>query len=100
MAAYLIVDVDARDPERYDVYKREVPRLIARHGGEYLVRGGFFEIIEGTWEPTRLVVLRFPSRAAIHAFFADPEYQPLRALRQEVATSNIVAVEGGEQDGL
>lgn len=97
MPAYLIVDIQVLDPAAYEEYKREVPRLVAKHGGEYLVRGGPHEVIEGTWTPNRLVLFRFPSRGAIRDFVEDPEYQSLRALRHRVASSNMVAVEGVEQ---
>lgn len=94
MSAYLIVDVDTSDPVQYEAYKREVPALIARHGGEYLVRGGEHQVLEGDWQPTRLVLFRFPDRAAVHAFNADPDYQPLKALRQRIASSCLVVVDG------
>ncbi len=94
MSAYLICDVDIRDKERYETYKRDVPAIVARHGGEYLVRGGAYEVIEGNWNPVRIVLFKFPNRAAIHAFFADPDYKPLAALRHEIAQSSLVAVDG------
>ena len=94
MTAYLIVDVVIRDSQRYEDYKQKVPALIARHGGEYLVRGGAHEVLEGTWQPSRLVLFRFPSRDAIKAFLADPEYQPLAAVRHSIADSSLVAVDG------
>ena len=94
MPAYLIVDVDLRDSAAYEAYKRDVPALIARHGGEYLVRGGEHEVLEGDWRPHRLVLFRFPDRAAIRAFIADPDYAPLKALRQRIASTDAVAVDG------
>lgn len=94
MPAYMIADINMKDPAAYERYKTEVPALIRRHGGEYLVRGGAHEVLEGDWRPTRLVIFRFPDRAAIHAFMNDPDYQPLKALRQECADSDIVAVDG------
>ena len=94
MSAYLIFDGKVHDAARYEDYKRQVPALIARHGGEYLVRGGGFEVIEGSWNPTRIVLLKFPDRAAIRAFFADPDYQPLLKLRHAIADSHAVAVDG------
>jgi hypothetical protein len=54
MTAYMIMDIDVLDPLRYEAYKRDVPRLVEKHGGEYLVRGGEFEVIEGDWNPVRL----------------------------------------------
>ena len=94
MPAYLIVDVDLRDSTAYEAYKCRVPALIARHGGEYLVRGGEHEVLEGEWRPHRLVLFRFPDRAAIRAFMADPDYAPLKALRQRIASTDAVAVDG------
>ena len=72
----------------------KVPALIARHGGEYLVRGGAHQVLEGSWQPTRLVLFRFPDRAAIRAFLDDPDYAPLKALRQRSASADLVAVDG------
>jgi uncharacterized protein (DUF1330 family) len=94
MTAYLIVDIAIKDPARYEDYKRAVPALIARHGGEYLVRGGEFEVLEGDWRPTRLVLFRFPDRTSIRAFFADPDYRPWAELRHAIADSSLVAVDG------
>ena len=94
MAVYMIVDADVKDPSAYERYKAEVPALIRKHGGEYLVRGGAFEVLEGDWQPSRLVLLRFPDTQSVKAFFNDPEYQPLKTLRQRVAKTNIVVVAG------
>lgn len=96
MAAFMLVDVDVRDAEQYAKYRDEVPALIAKHGGEYLVRGGDFDVVEGDWQPHRLVLFRFPSKQAIRDLMGDPEYTELKALRQRVANTVIVAMEGVE----
>ncbi|MBZ5607889.1 MAG: DUF1330 domain-containing protein [Acidobacteriia bacterium] len=94
MPAYLIVNIRVNDPVAYERYKAEVPALIRKHGGEYLARGGKCEVLEGDWRPNRLVLFRFPSLKSIQALDADPEYQPLKNLRQSVAYTESVAVEG------
>ena len=73
MTAYLLVDLDIHDQDGFQAYRARVPEFIAKHGGEYLVRGGEFEVIEGDWKPNRLVLFKFPSRQAIRNFFADPD---------------------------
>ena len=40
------------------------------------------------------MVLEFPSTAAAQAFYDDPAYEPLKALRQRVAKTDAVLVEG------
>jgi uncharacterized protein (DUF1330 family) len=94
MSVYLICDVDIKDPAAYETYKTQVPAFIAKHGGEYLVRGGPHEVIEGDWKPVRLVLFRFPDAAAVKAFVNDPDYRPLAALRHRIAHTDMVMVEG------
>lgn len=94
MPAYLFVDLELHDPQAYEAYKQQVPALVARHGGVYLARGGATEVIEGDWQPNRLVLFRFPDRAAIHRFMDDPDYAPLKALRQSVAHTRAIAFDG------
>jgi uncharacterized protein (DUF1330 family) len=90
----MIVNLEVSDPAAYEDYKAKAPALIRKHGGEYLVRGGRFTVLEGNWTPTRLVLLQFPDAAAAQAFYDDPEYQPLKSLRQRVAKSDVVLVDG------
>ena len=94
MAAYLVVDIEITDADAYENYRAKVPALIAAHGGRYLVRGGASEVLEGTWQPRRTVILEFPDMVSLKAFWQDPQYQPLRAIRELAAKSNLVAVEG------
>ena len=94
MAVYMIVDIDVKDPSAFERYRAEVPALIRKHGGEYLVRCGDFEVLEGDWRPRRLVLFRFPDTQSVKAFVNDPEYQPLKALRHRVANTNMVVVAG------
>ena len=94
MAVYMIVDITVKDPSAYEEYTAKVPALTRKHGGEYLVRGGNIQVLEGDWSPGRLVVSRFPDKESVEAFFSDPEYQPLKDLRHRVAKTDIVGVEG------
>jgi uncharacterized protein (DUF1330 family) len=94
MSAYLLLDIDIHDKEKYETYKKEVPAFVARYGGTYLARGGEHEVIEGDFRPTRLVLFRFPSRQAIRNMFKDPDYQPLKVIRHAAATSHMVAFDG------
>ena len=94
MSAYMIVDLDVHEQQGFQEYRAGVPALIAKHGGEYLVRGGDFEVIEGDWQPHRLALFRFPNRQAIRNFHDDPEYAELKALRQRTSSTIVVAVDG------
>ena len=92
----MLVDLDVHDPKGFEEYRAAVPTLIAKHGGEYIVRGGEFEVIEGDWQPNRVIVIRFPDRQAIRNLHADPEYAASADVRRATAKSRIIAVDGIE----
>jgi uncharacterized protein (DUF1330 family) len=94
MPAYVVVNVEVQDPERFEAYRAQAPAVIAQYGGRYLVRGGEVHPVEGSFGFKRLVILEFPSVEAARRFYDSPEYAPLLKLRQEAARSDMVLVEG------
>lgn len=94
MPAYVIVDIDVTDPVLYETYKKMAPPTVAAYGGKYLARGGKNEVLEGDWQPKRLVILEFPSLAQAKAWVDSHEYRPAREMRHKAATSRMVVIEG------
>jgi uncharacterized protein (DUF1330 family) len=94
MAAYVIADVDIADPEGYKEYTAHTPASIAGHGGRFIVRGGPCEVLEGEWEPGRVVVIEFPTMADALGWYRSEDYQELAKIRQAASTAKILAVEG------
>jgi len=94
-AAYIIVDMKVSNPEQYKDYMAAAPAAVKAFGGEYLVRGGKFEVMEGNWEPARIAMLRFPSFAQAKAFYDDEMYKAARAKRVGATQFfNMILVEG------
>jgi uncharacterized protein (DUF1330 family) len=94
---YVISDIKVINPERFAEYRRSSAADVARLGGRYLVRDGQFEIIAGGWQPTRLSIVEYPSRAAIDARLGSDEYERSRALRANAAMVDRIVVEGWPQ---
>lgn len=94
MAAYVIANVDVKDPALFEQYRKQVPETLARHGGKYLVRGGQHDTLEGGWMPSRLVVLEFPTIDQARRWYDCEEYREPKALRMKSALTDLVIVEG------
>jgi uncharacterized protein (DUF1330 family) len=94
MSAYVVVQVDVKDPVRYEAYKKLVPPSLEKYGGRFVVRGGQVHTMEGTWAPKRFVLVQFPSVEQATAWWASPEYAEAKALRQATAESQLIIVEG------
>jgi uncharacterized protein (DUF1330 family) len=70
MAAYFIADVNVHDPAGMREYLERVPGTLANYGGRYIVRGGKFEIVEGNWQPSRVVMLDFQNMEQAKRWYA------------------------------
>ena len=95
MPAYVIADVEVSDPQQYRQYTALTPAAIAAAGGEFVVRGGRHETLEGGWTPGRVVVIRFPTFEAAKAFYDSPPYREARAKRADATGRfDMIVVEG------
>ena len=94
MPAYVIVEIDVTDPEQYEKYKAASPAAIAAGGGRFLVRGGELAVLEGDWNPPRLVMLEFEDLETAKRWYESEVYQEARKLREGAAGFRAVAVQG------
>ncbi len=96
MPAYVIVNVNTSDPQRYEAYKEMAQKTVAQYGGRYLARGGKMQLLEGSWTPTRIVVLEFPSYEKAYEWWNSSEYAPAKALRRQLSETDLLIVDGYE----
>src|SRR5579871_775711 len=94
MPAYVIAETEITDPERYEQFKAASPAAIAAGGGRFVVRGGELVVLEGDWQPSRLVILEFPDLAAAKRWYESEAYQQAKRLREGAARLRVVAVQG------
>jgi uncharacterized protein (DUF1330 family) len=96
MPAYVIVETNVTDSERYEQYKAAASAAIAARNGRYLARGGELAVLEGDWQPSRLVVLEFENLAAANRWHDSDAYRQAKRLREGAAHLRMVAVQGIE----
>ena len=94
MTAYLIVDIEITDSEKYREYVEKVPAVVHEHGGRYLSRGTDVVPLAGGWRPERVILLEFPDMDRLAAFGNSPAYQALAVLREASTRTRSVAVPG------
>jgi uncharacterized protein (DUF1330 family) len=94
MKSYIIVDVNVTDPVRYEDYKKLTPDSLKPFDGKFVVRGGNTEVLEGDWEPGRVVILEFPSLAKAKAWWSSESYASAKAIRQSASETKMIVVEG------
>ena len=94
MSAYVIVEIEIVDPVGYEVYKKLAGATVEKYGGKYTVRGGKTEVLEGDWNPKRIVVLEFPTMERAKEWLNCEEYREPRKMRHRTAKTKMIVVEG------
>ena len=93
-SAYILANVDVKDPAAYEEYKRLSTIAMKAHGAEVCVRGGKTVVLEGDWTPHRVVLLKFPSIEKAKAFYDSTEYRAAIKARENIAVMRMVLIEG------
>ena len=99
MPVYMVTLVRKKDKQKYNEYNAALTKLIEKHGGHILVRGGrVIPLFRGRELERRRVdkvtIIEFPSAAAHGHFFTSREYLDLVTLRDEAAELRGFLLEG------
>jgi uncharacterized protein (DUF1330 family) len=96
MPAFAIGLYNIRDVSWRPAYREVVDKLVAKHGGRYVARTtNPWEVLEGAApDVTHVTMIEFPSMEHARAWYNDPEYAPMKRLRQAGSRLNFLLVEG------
>lgn len=100
MAAYLIVEAVITDREQFGAYAGRVRDAVPQFGGEYVVLGGEAESLEGDWGEARIVIHRWPDRAAAKRFWDSEEYNKIKCLRKDAGRFRVMLVDSYEPGAM
>ena len=81
MSAYVIFTSRVTDPDGMAAYVPKAIETFAPFAPEILVVEDQVQVLEGTSDYSRMVVLKFKSRADAEAWYNSPEYREVRSLR-------------------
>ena len=89
-----MAQIEVTNPENYKEYLAKVTDIVIKFGGEFLVRGGEFQRVEGEWKNTRNVVIKFPSYEKALEWYHSEEYKPVRQIRLDNSDTNQIIIRG------
>jgi len=95
MPAYIVSMMSIKDAEVYKKYTDKTPPIVKKYGGKFLTRGEEVTTVEGIPYEGRMVLLEFPDKASIDAWFNDPEYQQVMKFRHASSVMNMLLVQEG-----
>jgi uncharacterized protein (DUF1330 family) len=97
--AYVIAEVEkdsskAANPAAAQKYRDEAPKSLVPFAGQYLVRGGKVQTVEGEAPQGYIVVIAFDSLEKARGWYYSPAYEAIKPIRQNSTKSRILIVEG------
>lgn len=86
MTAYVIADIEVTDVTKYKEYIELITPSVLALKGQYLVRGGSPETLDGDWHSSRIVLIEFPSREVAISWLNDPNLKAIHDMRRDNST--------------
>ncbi len=94
MPVYVIVQGKIENRALLDQYVAKVIPTIDSHQGKVVAFDEEAEVVEGSTEHPRTVILEFPSMTEFRAWYDSPEYQEILPLRLESTRGTLIVVKG------
>ncbi|HVL76732.1 MAG TPA: DUF1330 domain-containing protein [Noviherbaspirillum sp.] len=96
--AYVVAEIQVTNPQEYEGYRTLSTAAAAQYGGQFVVRGGAREQLEGE-DPQhnggwRTVIIEFPSLEQARTWYHSPEYTKAREIRQANSVGRLFLIEG------
>jgi uncharacterized protein (DUF1330 family) len=96
---YVIAEVEKdptkmEDPAAARKYAEEAPKSIAAFDGQYVIRGGKIQTVEGEAPKGYIVVIKFDSLEKARGWYYSPAYEAIKPIRQNSTKSRILIIEG------
>lgn len=94
MPAFMIITAHVHDRDAFLAgYGPAAARLVAEHGGEYILRAPGASTLEGPdQDGASVAVSKWPDRAAALRFWNSPEYAAVKTLRHGIADCQVLLV--------
>ena len=94
MAYFFIAQIKINDPTGYQKYIAKAGEIFSKYRGKYLAVDNNPEVLEGRWDYTRTVLIRFDSKEDFDDWYHSKEYQEILKYRLNAAECDTLLVEG------
>jgi uncharacterized protein (DUF1330 family) len=94
MTVYVIVQLKMTDRTAYDRYQARFFDVFRKFNGRLLSADEQPQVLEGTWDRDKLVLMSFPDEAAFRAWGESPDYVEISRDRKAGAEAVVLLAKG------
>ncbi len=93
-SVYFIAQIKINDIREYELYLKKCNEIFSSYSGEYLAVDSSPEILEGEWDYTRSIIIKFPDESELKKWYESEEYQEILKHRLKAADCDTIIVHG------
>ncbi len=94
MSYYFIAQIKINDENEYQKYIDKSGDIFRKYNGEYLSVDNEPFILEGKWNYTRTVLIKFKSKTDFEDWYNSDEYQEILKHRLNAANCDTLLIKG------
>lgn len=94
MINYFVAQIKIHDPIEYEKYLENFDDIFSRFKGEYLAIDESPTLLEGNWDYTKSVLIKFNSRKDFEEWYYSEDYQKILKHRLHASKSDTILLEG------
>jgi uncharacterized protein (DUF1330 family) len=96
MIYYFVAQIRINDPVEYEKYLEHFDEIFSQYKGEYLAIDESPALLEGSWDYTKSVLVKFNSKKDFEDWYYSADYQGILKHRLNAAKCDTILVEGVE----
>lgn len=94
MNYYFVAQIKIHNPDEYDKYLENFDDIFSKYNGEYLAIDESPVKLEGEWDYTKSVIIKFNSRKEFEDWYYSSDYQSILKYRLKAAKCDTILVQG------
>jgi uncharacterized protein (DUF1330 family) len=94
MIHYFVAQIRINDPEEYKKYLEKFDDIFSLFKGEYLAIDEHPTLLEGDWNYTKSVLIKFNDKQDFEDWYYSDEYQKILQHRLKASKSDSILIEG------
>jgi uncharacterized protein (DUF1330 family) len=94
MTHYFVAQIRIHDQEEYNQYLEKFDEIFSRYNGEYLAIDESPSLLEGNWNYSKSVLIKFSTKLEFEDWYYSEEYQKILRHRLNSADCDTILLKG------
>jgi uncharacterized protein (DUF1330 family) len=96
MNYYFLANIRINNPKEYQLYLDKADAIFDKYNGEYLAVDESPAVLEGRWNYTKSVIIKFKNRHDFDEWYHSDEYQEILKFRLSASDCDSILIKGIE----